>query len=79
MFIKQSTNSFTALAVYVDDIILDGDGISEIQRVKQHLHHQFTIKDLGTLRYMLVIEVAQSDKGIVLTERKYALDLLQET
>lgn len=79
LFIKSATNSFTTLAVYVDDVILACDDLKEISKVKLHLHNKFTIKDLGKLRYMLGLEVAQSEKVIVLTHRKYALDLLQET
>jgi hypothetical protein len=37
------------------------------------------VKDLGKLKYFLGIEVARSARGIVLTQRKYVLDLLNET
>ena len=37
------------------------------------------MKDLGPLKYFLGIEVSRSQKGIFLSQKKYTLDLLQET
>ncbi|RVW16747.1 Retrovirus-related Pol polyprotein from transposon RE2 [Vitis vinifera] len=66
------------LVVYVDDIVItsDQDGI---QKLKQHLFTHFQTKDLGKLKYFLGIEIAQSSSGVVLSQRKYALDILEET
>ena len=36
------------------------------------------MKDLGHLKYFLRIKVSRSNIGIFLSQRKYALDLLQE-
>ncbi|RVW93460.1 Retrovirus-related Pol polyprotein from transposon TNT 1-94 [Vitis vinifera] len=36
-------------------------------------------KDLGKLKYFLGIEIAQSSSGVVLSQRRYALDILEET
>ncbi|RVW87925.1 Retrovirus-related Pol polyprotein from transposon RE1 [Vitis vinifera] len=36
-------------------------------------------KNLGKLKYFLGIEIAQSSSGVVLSQRKYALDILEET
>lgn len=38
----------------------------------------FSIKDLGPLKYFLGIEVAWSAKGIVLSQRKYMIDILKD-
>ena len=68
-----------ALVVYVDDIMLTGNSLAEIERIKCILHTNFHIKDLGKLKYFLGIDVAHSDKGISLCQCKYCLDLLKDS
>ena len=50
-----------------------------IQRLKQHLFNHFQTKELGKLKYFLGLEIAQSSLGVVMSQRKYALDILEET
>ncbi|CAL1413838.1 unnamed protein product [Linum trigynum] len=69
---------FTFALIYVDDIILGGDNLPTIQRVKDFLQNQSIIKDLGTLKYFLNIEVARSRSGLVLSQQKYMLDILKD-
>ncbi|XP_019418514.1 PREDICTED: uncharacterized protein LOC109329291 [Lupinus angustifolius] len=79
LFVKNFESSFTAILVYVDDLILTGNNINEINHMKQLLDSEFSIKDLGKLKFFLGMEIARSTQGIFLYQRKYALDLLQET
>ena len=67
------------LMVYVDDIVITRDDQEGIQRLKQHLFSHFQTKDLGKLRYFLGIEIAQSKSGVIMSQRKYALDILEGT
>lgn len=50
-----------------------------MERLKKSLASNFEIKDLGTLRYFLGMEVARSKKGLVVSQCKFVLDLLKET
>ncbi|WVY93382.1 hypothetical protein V8G54_032470 [Vigna mungo] len=79
VFYRHSSAGCIYLIVYVDDIVLTGSDYLGISQMKQHICHHFQTKDLGKLRYFLGIEVAQSNDGIVICQRKYALDILEET
>jgi Reverse transcriptase (RNA-dependent DNA polymerase) len=79
MFVKRNMNCTIVVLIYVDDIIITGNDINATQDVKQYLQKKFDIKDLGKLKYFLGIEIAHSKKGLFLSQRKYVLDLLQET
>ncbi|GJU36482.1 uncharacterized mitochondrial protein-like protein [Tanacetum coccineum] len=47
-----------------------------IEYLKLELAHHFAMKDLGSLRYFLGIEVASSPKGYILSQSKYIGNLL---
>jgi hypothetical protein len=79
VFYRHKRSCITILAIYVDDIVIIGDDVEEIKSLKKKLGRAFEVKELGPLRYFLGIEIARSSKGIVLSQRKYVLDLLAET
>ncbi|PNX73271.1 pentatricopeptide repeat-containing protein mitochondrial-like [Trifolium pratense] len=80
LFTKFSKDGkIVVLIVYVDDIVLTRNDIVEMGRVKKKLAIDFEIKDLGSMRYFLGMEIARSKEGIVVSQQKYILDLLKET
>ncbi|KAK6153758.1 hypothetical protein DH2020_013397 [Rehmannia glutinosa] len=70
---------FLALLVYVDDVLLTGSKDEDIQALKQFLDGLFTIKDLGFAKYFLGVEIARCSQGTYLHQRKYILDILDDT
>ncbi|RVW90637.1 Retrovirus-related Pol polyprotein from transposon RE1 [Vitis vinifera] len=79
LFLKKKHGKITALIVYVDDMVVTGNDPEERKALQNYLSREFEMKDLGHLKYFLEIEVSRSSEGIFLSQRKYALDLLQET
>ena len=74
-----STSQCIYLIVYVDDIVIIGNDQDGIQKLKQHLFNHFQTKDLEKLKYFLGIEVAQSNSKVVISQRKYTLNILVDT
>jgi hypothetical protein len=65
------------LLLYVDDIILTASSSWLLQHITELLPHEFSMTDLGDLSYFLKVAVMRSSKGMFLSQRQYALDLLQ--
>ncbi|XP_019198264.1 PREDICTED: uncharacterized protein LOC109192121 [Ipomoea nil] len=79
LFTKASGNSFTALLIYVDDILVAGTSITHINELKHFLDKSFKIKDLGNINYFLGIEEVTTASGLNLSQRKYVLEILKES
>ncbi|XP_004296103.1 PREDICTED: uncharacterized mitochondrial protein AtMg00810-like [Fragaria vesca subsp. vesca] len=62
-----------------DDILITENNIESTNALKQFLHTRFRIRDLGDLKFFLGIEIAHSKKGIYISQRKYALDIIKDT
>ncbi|CAM8918240.1 unnamed protein product [Rhodiola kirilowii] len=78
LFTLHKGTDFIILLVYVDDVLLTGTSSVLIEHIKAFIHDKFKIKDLGTLKYFLRLEVARNSTGLFLHQRKYAMDLLTD-
>ena len=79
VFYKNSSSGIILLIVYVDDIVITGSDSKDILSLKSFLHSRFHTKDLGILKYFLGVEVMRSKQRIMLSQRKYMLNLLSKT
>jgi len=58
--------------------LLTGSDSSGLLETKQYLKCHFVTKDMGHLKYFLGIEIAYKKHSILLSQRKYTLDFLEE-
>nr|GEW60625.1 retrovirus-related Pol polyprotein from transposon TNT 1-94 [Tanacetum cinerariifolium] len=79
LFTYQKVGVYVAILIYVDDVIIVRDNSKKIQQIKQQLDDEFSIKNLGPLKYFLGIEVSKMSDGLVLSQRKYILDILKDS
>jgi hypothetical protein len=76
LFTLHNNQCFISLLVYVDDILIAGNNKGVIQQVKAQLHDKFSIKDLGPLHYYLGVEFLRNNTGLAMSQRKYAIELI---
>ncbi|TYK18103.1 Cysteine-rich RLK (receptor-like protein kinase) 8 [Cucumis melo var. makuwa] len=79
LFIRGKNDSFIALLVYVDDIIITGANALHIQELKRALNQKFLLKDLGPLKFFLGLELARNSSGLFLSQKNYTLQLIEDT
>ncbi|KAG6427555.1 hypothetical protein SASPL_111801 [Salvia splendens] len=77
-FYKSDSSTFFGVVVYVDDIIIATSRPDMIEAFKQFLSQFFKFKDLGIPKYFLSLEIARNKKGILVSQRKYVMDLLRD-
>jgi len=79
LFILQNTSLTMFVLVYVDDIIITASVPEAIPDLLQQLRTSFAVKDLGKLNFFLGVEVTTLKSGLLLSQRRYILDLLKRT
>ncbi|WVZ03717.1 hypothetical protein V8G54_024523 [Vigna mungo] len=77
VFLQRTPKGIVILLVYVDDIVVTGSDQDVIYRIKQMLHSNFHMKELGHLNYFLGLEVHYHPEGIFVIQHKYIQDLVQ--
>ena len=76
---KHTPHGCVILAVYVDDIIITGSDDAELTSTKAYLAQHFVTRDLSPPRYFLGLEITYRPGQMSICQRKYVLDLLEET
>ncbi|TYK30390.1 putative mitochondrial protein [Cucumis melo var. makuwa] len=76
LFTRHTPQGIVLLLLYVDDMIITGNDPQAISDLQHYLGQHFEMKDLGSLNYFLGLEVSRRSDGYLLSQAKYASDLL---
>lgn len=79
LFTKRINKGLTVVLVYVDDMLITCSNLELVKDTKGTLQQAFKMKDLGEIKYFLGIEFARSEKGFLMHQRKYILELISKT
>ena len=80
LYKKVSGSSVAFLVLYVDDILLIGNDVELLNKVKEYLNKSFSMKDLGEAAYILGIKIYRdrSRRLIALNQTTYLDKVLKE-
>lgn len=77
LYIWKSDHFYIFLVLYVDDIFIAGNNQKKIDHIKDGLRMKFHMKDLGTPRTFLGINIEWTDDELRLSQRYYFEKLLK--
>jgi hypothetical protein len=77
LFFYKGKNITMYVLVYVDDIIVISSSPDVAAALLRNLDKEFALKDLRDLHYFLGIEVTKIHHGILLSQDKYAMEILE--
>lgn len=77
VFTKCKGNEYWNIGVYVDDLLMTGSSIENIQRFKDQMRREFNMSNLGKLFFYLGIEVEQRKGCIELRQTGFSRKLLE--
>lgn len=66
------------ISFYVDDLLVTGNIVEQIQRFRDDMLQVFEISDLGEMSYFLGMEVKHKNDAICICQRKYAEEMLKK-
>ena len=78
LFVKtQGEGKILVVSIYMDDLVFTESDIEMFTEFKASMKREFDITDLGKMKFFLGVEVVWNDKGIYLSKKKHALEILE--
>jgi transposase InsO family protein len=77
VYVKSGGGDVVILCLYVDDLLVTGNNEAKVTEFKKKMMNIFEMTDLGEISYFLGIEFQSTSDGVLLSQKKYASDILK--
>jgi ATP-binding cassette subfamily B (MDR/TAP) protein 1 len=79
-YVKHFKGSYIILLLYVDDMLIAGSNMVEINKLKRQMSEEFEMKDLGEAKQILGMSISRdrSDGNLKLSQEKYIGKILNK-
>ncbi|CAA7027704.1 unnamed protein product [Microthlaspi erraticum] len=78
LFVKTEKEKILIVSLYVDDLIYTGNSVELLEEFKASMMREFSMTDLGLMKFFLGVEVVQDGYGIFINQQKYAVEILEK-
>ncbi|KAA3467574.1 pleiotropic drug resistance protein 3-like [Gossypium australe] len=75
---KKKAKTQLIVSLYVDDVLVTGGDQAMLVDFKTKMQQMFEMSDLGLMTYFLGMEVTQTQKGICLSQKAFAVKILNK-
>lgn len=77
-YYHHDSRGIVILLQHVDDVKITSTSMPHISKLKQQLHHEFAMTNLGSIQRFPGVEYTRSDNGLLLHETSYSHELLAQ-
>lgn len=76
MYVKKDTRKWVIIiCIYVDDLLITSNNEGYITEFNGDLMKEFEMTGLGLMTYFISIEFHKSEKGLLIHQSRYALEI----
>ena len=78
LYLRKVDDEILVVSLYVDDLLVTGSSMEQIDAFKREMKDVFEMSDLGKMTFFLGMEVKQKQNEIFICQHKYAKEILKK-
>lgn len=78
IMVNPRTGIHVVIGIYVDDLLITGENVEEIEKVIIKIKTEFKMKDLGEARNVLGMRILRNAQHLTLDQAKFAAEIVHE-